>query len=65
MAILEIEGTEKNFAQGFSWFQGIFTLKNETQTILVIIISSSTRETMILATKIIKIGQPRPKLGPF
>ena len=65
MAILEIEATEKIFAQGFSWSQRIFTLKNYSQTILVIMISTSTRETMILATKIIKIGQPRLKLGPF
>ena len=65
MAILEIEGTEKNFAHGFSWFQWIFTLKNDIQTILVIMTSTSTRERLILATKIIKIGQPRPKLGPI
>ena len=64
-AILGIEATEKNFAEGFSWFQRIFTIKNDTQTILVIMISTSTCETMILATKIIKIGQTRPELGPI
>ena len=65
MAILEIEVTENNFAQGFSWFQRIFTLKNDTQTILVILISTSTRERLILATKIIKIGQSGQKLRLF
>ena len=55
MAILEIEATEKNFAQGFSWSQRIFTLENDSQTILVIMISTSTRERLILATKIIKL----------
>ena len=65
MAILVIEATEKNFAQGFSWFQRIFTLKNDTQTILVILISTSTLERLILATKIIKIGQSGLKLGLF
>ena len=65
MAILEIDGTEKNFAQGFFWFQWFFTLKNDIQTILVIMTSTSTRERLILATKIIKIGQSGLKLGPF
>ena len=65
MAILEIEATEKNFAKGFSWFQRIFTLKNDTQTILVILISTSTLERLILATKIIQIGQSGLKLEPF
>ena len=65
MAILEIEVTENNFTQGFLWFQRIFNLKNDTQTILVILISTSTRERLILATKIIKIGQLELKLGPF
>ena len=51
--------------RGFSWFQRIFTLKNDTQTIVVIMISTSTHERMILATKIIKIGQSGLKLGLF
>ena len=65
MAILEIQATEKYFTQGFSWFQRIFTHKNDTQTILVIMISTSTRERLILATKIIQIGQSGLKLEPF
>ena len=64
-AILGIEGIEKNFAQGFSWSQRIFTLENDSQTILVIMISTSTRERLILATKIIQIGQSGLKLEPF
>ena len=49
-------------------FMGFFTISTlifYAWTILVIIISMYPRENMILATKIIKIGQLRLKLWPF
>ena len=55
-AILGVKASEKKFAQGLSWFQRIFTLENDSQTLLVIMISTSTSERWILASKIIKIG---------
>ena len=57
--------TEIFSPSGFSWFFTIFTLKILASSILVIIISIYTRETMILAKKIKKIGKFWGKSCPF
>ena len=49
---------------GSCGFFTIFTLRIYSWTILVIMISIYTHESMILAKKIIKIGQLRLKLEP-
>ena len=49
----------------FSWLTHVFTPSIHSWTFLVIIISISTYELTIIATKITKIGQLGPKIWHF
>ena len=62
MVICQTKELELSSPKVFYEFFIIFTLIFYAWTILVIIVSINTYESMILATKIIKIGQLRLKL---
>ena len=64
-AIFHFQTTGYILAQGFSRFFAIFTLIVNARTLLVIMVCIYTCESMILATKIIKIGRLGQKLWPF
>ena len=51
--------------RSFSWLTHVFTPSVHSCTILVIIISISTYELTIIATKIMKIGQLGPEIWLF
>ena len=64
-AIFHFQTTGNIFAQGFSKFFAIFTLIVNARTLLVIMVCIYTCESMILVTKIIKIGWLGQKSWPF